>query len=221
MRPGDPRFLPAGLALLCALLLALPLAAKKKEVAPVRPQPADTYAAHDSHDGITIAAEPYDQTEKSKAVFGKYDPLKFGFLPVFVVITNNSKDALRLDNLELQFITGRRQRLEPTPAGAVSLRVQGRKAPPGRVGTPGSPLPIPRLPRGYDPHAVGELVDREFVLKMVPAGETVGGFFFFQVGFEHDVLAGAGLYLPGITWARTGRPLMYFEVSFDDYLKGK
>ncbi len=204
-------------ALALCLALAVTVSAGKKEVAPVRPQPAATYAAHDSHDGVTIAAEPYDKPEKSKAVFGKYDPLKGGYLPVFLVITNTTEDALRLDNLEVQFVAADRRRVEPTPAGIVSLRLRGRRMPPGGVEPP-RPLPIPRLPQRTDPNAISELVDREFVLKMVPPGETVGGFLFFHVGLEHDVLSGARLYLPGISWARTGKPLMFFEVSFDDYL---
>ncbi len=44
---------------------------------------------------------------------------------------------------------------------------------------------------------------------------------FFQLGFERDALSGARLYLPGLAWARTGKPLLFFEVSFEDYLQGR
>lgn len=208
-----------GILLVVLVLWTLPLAAGKEPVQ-VRPQPANTYAAHDSHEGVAIAAEPYDKPEKSKAVFGKHDPLKIGILPVFLVITNNTQDAVRLDDLQVQFISGDRRRAEAIPAMDVSLRLKGRRPPP-QIDASRKPLPIPRLPQRRDPGAIPEIVDREFLLKMVPPGDTVGGFFFFPLGLERNPLSGARLYLPGITWARTGRPLLFFEISFDDYLKGR
>ena len=195
-RPGPPG--RTALVLALASLLLAPPAPAKKEPQPVRAQPADTYAAHDSHAGITVAAEPYDRREKSKAVFGKYDPLRIGVLPVLVVITNSTQDAVRLDNLEVQFISADRRRVEPTPASTVSLLMKGRK-PPRELDPPRYPLPIPRLPERHDSNAIAELAEREFVLQMVPPGETVSGFFFFRLTLERDPLTGARLYLPGLT----------------------
>lgn len=183
------------------------------------PQPAATYAARDAHEGVTVAADPYDTPEKSKKAFGKYDPLKIGVLPVYVVITNSTGDALRLDALEAQFVAADRDVAEPIPAGTVSLRVKGQKPP--RLGSKPNPSPLPRLPERYDPSAIAVIVDQEFVLKMVPPGETVGGFLFFDIRMRRNVLSGARLYLTHVTWARTGKDLLFFEVNFDDYLKGK
>lgn len=182
--------------------------------ASLRTQPAASYAARDAHDGVTIAADPYERPEKSKEVFGKYDPLKIGVMPVLLVITNASQDAVRLDNLVIQFIAADRQRAEPIPADEVSMRVKGKKAPPKM----GPRSPLPRLPKRADPNVISAIVDHEFLLKMIPPGDTVSGFLFFDTNRRPDVLKGARLYLTGATWARTAQPLLFFDISFDDYL---
>jgi hypothetical protein len=189
-----------------------------KDPVQIRPQPANTYAARDGHEGVTIAGQPYDQEDKRKEVFGKYDPMRVSVLPVYVVITNSSTDAVRLDRWEVQLIAADRSRASAIPAGTVSLMVSGQKVPSGAEPPRG---PIPRLPQRYDPKAVSAIVDRELVLKMVPPGETVGGFLFFDTARRAAILRGAQLYLTGLTWARTGKELLFFEVRFDDYLKGK
>ncbi len=199
---------------LLTFLLAAALAAKDP---PLRNLPASTYAARDAHDGVTIAAEPYDTPEKSKQFFGKYDPLKVGIMPVLLTITNGSQDALRLDNLEIQFIAADRKSAEPIPAETVSAWARGKQPPP-RIG-PQPSSPLPRLPKKPDPNVISAIVDHEFLLKLIPAGETVSGFLFFDNGRRPDVLIGAKLYLTGAAWARTSQPLMFFEISFEAYLR--
>src|ERR1700685_3598282 len=38
--------------------------------------------AHDNHEGLLIAADPYTDPERSKQTFGKNDPAKGGVLPI-------------------------------------------------------------------------------------------------------------------------------------------
>lgn len=202
---------------LVVLLGVLALAAK--DPPPVRPQPAATYAAKDGHDGVTIAAEPYNTEEKSKTVFGKCDPLPVNVMPLYLVISNNTKDALRLENWTVQFIAADRQKDEPIPGGTVSLMIRGKKLPEG-LGQPPSRFPFPSS-KGCDVKAADILVAREFLLKMVPPGDTVGGFLFFDTSKRSDVLHNAKLYLTGMKWGSSGKELFYFEVNLEDYLKSK
>jgi len=170
----------------------------------VRPREAASYDARDTHEGITIAAEAYDSDEKIKAAFGNHDPRKFGVLPVYVVFFNTSKDALRLDALEITLERGR-ERFPQIPAGEVSRRVNGFKAPNGV-----KPLKI-KSP-------VSSIVDQEFLLKMVPSGQTAGGFVYFD-GFSFPLTQGQDdtrIYLNKIHWAASFRELMYFEIAFID-----
>lgn len=202
-----------------ALALLLGVVCMADKVPPlVRPQPAATYAAKDGHDDVIIAAVPYDTEEKSKAVFGKYDPLKAGVLPVYLVISNNSKDVLRLEKWTVEFIASDRQRAEPTPAGTVSLMLRGKKAPRSLDPPRG---PFPRLPERYNTGDEAALISREFALKMVPPGDTVGGFLFFDTGRRTHVVRGARLYLTNMSWGRTGKELFYFEIRLEDALKAK
>lgn len=208
----------AALTLLLAVFLAAPFLAAKDPPPQIRPQPAATYPAKDGHDDVIVAVVPYDTEEKSKAVFGKYDPLKAGVLPVYLVISNNSKDVVRLDKWTVELIAADRQRAEPTPAGTVSLMLRGKKMPRSMDPPRG---PLPRLPERYNTDDEAALLSREFALKMVPPGDTVGGFLFFDTGRRTHVVRGAKLYLTHITWGSTGKEMLYFEIKLEDALKVK
>ena len=204
----------AALALLLTVVCLAPVSLVAKDPPQIRPQPAATYAAKDSHDDVTVAAVPYDTGEKSKAVFGKYDPLKVSVLPLYLVISNNSKDVLRLDKWTVEFMAADRQRAEPIPAGRVSQMLRGRDLPRSLEPKRG---PFPRLPDRGSSDA--DLVAKEFVLQMVPPGDTVGGFLFFDTDRRRNVVQGAKLYLLHVTWGSSGKELIYFEIKLDDALK--
>lgn len=181
-----------------------PHAATPDDPARVRPREAASYDARDSHEGITIAAEAYDGDEKIKAAFGNHDPRKFGVLPVYVVFFNTSKDALRLDTLEVTLERGR-SRFPQVSGVEVSRRVNGFKAPNGI-----------KPPKFKSP--VSSIVDQEFLLKMVPPGETAGGFLYFDrfsgpLSLEQD---DTRVVLNKIQWAASGRELLFFEIVLLD-----
>jgi hypothetical protein len=198
------RFIVAAALLASPLWTGAALGAFPDDPARVRPREAASYDARDSHEGITIAAEAYDSDEKIKAAFGKYDPRKFGVLPVYVVFFNTSKDALRLDALEITLERGR-TRFPQVPAVEVSRRVNGFKTPNGI-----KPVKI-KSP-------ISSIVDQEFLLKMVPPGETAGGFLYFDRFSAPLSLEGedARLYLNKIQWAASGKELLFFEIAFKD-----
>ena len=125
-------------------------------------------------------------------------------LPVYVVFFNTSKDALRLDALEITLERGR-ERFPQVPAAEVSRRVNKFKEPNGV-----------KPPKIKSP--VSSIVNQEFLLKMVPPGETAGGFLYFD-GFSFPLTHGQDdtrVYLNKIQWAASGRELLYFEIAFID-----
>ncbi len=75
---------------------------------------APEYAARQEQAGVTVAVKAYRSQEEQKEAFGKAEPYKYGFLPVLVVITNNSDHPLGLQNLKVRFIDSRGEGLEPT-----------------------------------------------------------------------------------------------------------
>jgi hypothetical protein len=56
-----------------------------------------------------------------------------------------------------------------------------------------------------------EIEGRAFPAKMLPAGESVFGFFYFQT----QNIPGSKIYLTEINDAQTGKDYFYFEVPFE------
>lgn len=209
---------------LVALLLLLALlpgaaGAGQKERLMFRAQPASAYPARDAHEGIVVAADPFDAREKSAPVFGKHDLRKAGILPILLVITNDTDRTVRLDKFRVQFLTRDRQKLEPTPAEAVVQRLTGKAAvafPPDTR----SPIPkVPRTPSRKD--GAVEVLAHEFNMRMVPPKSSASGFLYFDVGRNRDWLPGSSVYLTDLIWAHNSQPLLFFEVKLDDALKAK
>jgi hypothetical protein len=47
---------------------------------------------------------------------------------------------------------------------------------------------------------------------MIPAGQSAGGFFYFQTGHRPN----ARVYVTGLVEASSGRELLYFEFTLED-----
>src|SRR3984957_17073373 len=94
-----------------ALLPLLCLAAKEF----VMPQaaPAKSYPAHDQHplESVAVAVDPYDLAEKTTIFSVHYS--EFGFLPIFVVVTNDGNQPVQLAGMKAQLVTVNRTKLSP------------------------------------------------------------------------------------------------------------
>ena len=182
--------------------------AADKDKARFAPGPASSYPGHQTQEGITIAAVPYTTPEQAATAFGKVNPYERGILPVLVIIENGSPQALRLD-LKVQFVDPENHHLDAIPAEDV-IYYQAIKKPP-RIG-PNSPLPIP-VPRSKKkgPLNTPEIVNRALSVKLVPKGESVYGFFYFEADYQ----PGSKLYLNGLSNATSGKEYFYFDVPLE------
>jgi hypothetical protein len=147
---------------------------------------------------LTIGVDTYVSGEKLKAAFGKLVPAVYGVLPVLVVIQNDGKSTIRLENLKAEYVN-RNTRVDATSARDVRYA----KAP--------SRPNIALGPLGHgkkNPLDAWEIEGRAFAAKMLPAGNTACGFFYFQVDLE----PGATIYLSGLSEAESGKQLLYFEI---------
>lgn len=171
------------------------------------PKPAASYPGHQTQSGITIAAVPYTREDEVKTAFGKANPYKYGILPILVVIKNDTEKALRL-NLKTELIDLQNDRLDPMKPLDVRLwdGVSNRDY---RVPS-APPIPLPRKTHG--PLDVPEIDGLAFSAKLLPIGEQVHGFFYFNSA----VRPGAYLYVNGLADASTGKEYFYFEVPFED-----
>src|SRR5438445_5177650 len=75
---------------------------------------AKTYPAHETHDDekVSIAADPYDMPEKVAGVF-TVDYKKDGFLPIFLIVTNDGDGAVSLADMKVTQVTTKRSKVGP------------------------------------------------------------------------------------------------------------
>ena len=193
------------------LVLFLSIAAAcaaDKEPAVFRPDAAVRYPHRQTNDKVTIAADPYVSGEKVPAAFGKLNPYEYGILPVLVVIQNDGSQAVRLDRIQAIYTGPQGAKVEATPAGDVRY-LRGADRP--KI-VQGGPPGVGKLGRNKkNPLSAWEIEGRAFAAKMLPAGQTASGFFYFQTGLQR----GATLYLSGLADAASGQELFYFEIPLE------
>jgi hypothetical protein len=170
------------------------------------PSPASSYKGSQTTEKITIAAVPFVDEDQIRSAFGKVNPNKYGVLPVLVILENGTGKALKL-NLEADFVGPDGRHMEATPASDVTFVGGSGKAPP----IPGAnPLPFPRKAK-KGPLNIWEIEGRAFTAKLVPLGEKVFGFVYYQTDYK----PGSKLYVSGISDASTGKEYLYFEVPLE------
>jgi hypothetical protein len=169
-----------------------------------RAKAASEYA-HQLSEKVLVGAKAFDNEDLTAEAFGKKaDLLKFGVLPVLVVIENKRDRAIDIQNLQVELVASDgRHGQAISPEDVMHLPEMGKK-PPKLAG--GGPLPIP-LPRKKNPLNTPEIVERAFSAKVVPPNDTVSGFFYFEAHPE----AGDSLYLSGVRDERTSKELLYYE----------
>lgn len=168
------------------------------------PGPASSYPTKQVQGKVTVAAVPYVNDDEIRSAFGKGNPYKAGVLPVLVIVQNDSDQALRL-NLEAAYINPREKHIDAISPRDILAAGPGPKRP--NMG-PGYPIPMPKK---KNPLKEWEIEGLAFNARMAPPGESVHGFFYFQTQLEPS----ARLYLTGLSEARTGKELFYFEIPLN------
>jgi hypothetical protein len=189
-----------------ALLLSISAAfAADKQPPAFKAGPADSYAAHQTNDRVTMGVDPYIFADKVKAAFGKVDPYQYGVLPVLVVIQNDSDVSIKLDGLHAEYVGPNGDRVDATPARDVRY-TQG----PSRPGVVPGPGPVHVVGK-KNPLDEWEIEGRALAAQMLPPGQSASGFLYFQTGLQR----GATIYIRGMRQASTGQELLYFELPLN------
>jgi hypothetical protein len=202
--------------LVALILLGCVAAIGSKEFVMPGAHPARTYPAHDEHpmEKVTVAVDPYDVEYKASIFSVNYR--KFGFMPVFFVVTNDGDQPIALADMKAQLNTVNRSKLSP----ASTQDLVRRMSHPSRSDTP-NPLPIPlpgkKVKGGMSEKAMDEIDRAQFGAKAVEPHSSARGFLFFDVSDIPNPLAGANFYLTGVRDAK-GTELMYFEIALEKYL---
>ncbi len=176
--------------------------------------------AKDTHDKVTIAADPYQEEARYKERFGKKNPFKAGILAVEVFVRNENDKPIRLNvesvRLMLAVPGAEKQRLRPMAVEDVVdaiLNKGGHKA-----NKPRAPIPIPG--RGPTTGRGKEWEELETILRSVayendilPPRSTIKGIFFFDMDGHHEWAEYARLYVPDLAFLHNQQGLLYFEVD--------
>jgi hypothetical protein len=201
------------LRLLVPLALALPLAAhadKPRKVPP--PLPAAQYPAHDTHQQITIAADPGDT--KDTAPKTRLDYLAHGFLPVRIIVTNDSSQPLSLDDARILFISGNDLTENAATDEELDRAIFQLKTIKGKQIPLPAPLPpITRKPKPVDNQIRLDDADFGFKSSTIPPHSTAAGWLYYDMhDVDQPVLKGAVIELHKARWAATNKPLDTFEI---------
>jgi hypothetical protein len=214
MLRGTLRILVLSATALAAIALTSLVCLAAKEFVMPQAEPAKTYPAHDEHpmESLTVAVDPYDLAEKTTIFSVHYSQL--GFLPIFVVVTNDGNQPVELAGMKAQLVTVNRAKLSPASQEDISRRVSSPSA-----NTSHYPIPFPtkKVKGGLSKQSMDEIDNAQFVAKAVEPHSSQSGFLFFDVSGINVPLAGANFYLTGVRDAK-GTELMYFEIPLEKYL---
>lgn len=199
------------------LLPALPLLAM---FARGQADPA-SLPAHDAHQMLLIAANPYTSPEPSKSKFGKHTPLEGGILAVDVYFRNDNDAPIRINLSSVQLRIGQphfpRQKLDPLSPEEVADRtlLRGNKEPT----TSRLPGPLPgaasKSGRGKEwDEFDGALRAAAMSSEVLPPHTTTHGFFYFDVDHHFDWIGDATLDVSDLSFTTTKQALFLFEIDF-------
>jgi len=198
--------LTCGLVLLCTQLI-------EAEHAPPPAGPASSYPAFETHadEHVTIAADPYNTKEKVSCF--RVDYLKYGFMPIRIIVTNDGDKPINLEQARIHFITASGDKIpaaEPEDVERRTTNVKDAQAP--KIVVPGLPKPKDKNTKVDE-----DFQEFEYQALVVEPHTTRAGFLFYDVENLSNPLKGAKLYLRRLQKA-DGNELLYFEVPFDKYL---
>ena len=187
-----------------ALILSITAVFAADKQPAFQPGPAASFTQHQTNDKVTIGVDPYVIGDKVKVAFGKVDPYQYGVLPVLVVIQNDSDVAIKLDTLHAEYVGPNGDRVDATPAKDVRYA----KAPqrPNMIGGPAGAAP--KIFAKKNPLDEWEIEGRALAAQMLPPGQSASGFLYFETGLQR----GATIYIRGLTEAKTGKELLFFEL---------
>jgi hypothetical protein len=211
-----------GAALLAAVLTALlggepARAALQAPVQAAESVDPSALPAHDSHQGLLIAADPYLSNERSRQRFGKKHPYGAGLLALEVFLRNDTDGPIQiqLDSMELKVAPPGRptERLAPLTVREAALRIILPLEPNPKTQNG----PIPEIDLRVDKNKDVTKMEKSLRTEIL-SGDRIGphstlhGFLLFDLGHQFEQVRNASLYVPDVCRAASGERLLFFEV---------
>lgn len=177
-------------------------------------------ASLESHEGLTISANPWTDAAKYKEKFPKKSPYAAGILAVQVSFRNDSDDSVKINLSSIRLTVHLdSENTQELPSLSPEELVQAVLKPGGKDPTATRakvPLPIPIPKNGKDKNA--DELQREAQEASVPTGviaphSTVQGLLYFDLQKQFDLLDTAHLYVPDLMVMHGNRALTYFDID--------
>jgi hypothetical protein len=176
-------------------------------------------ASLETHEGLTISAQPWTDAALYKEKFPKKSPFAAGIVAMQVVFRNDSNESMKvsLDRIRLSFQVDEdhRQELQALTSGQVAdevLKPGGKDPSKSR-----SRIPLPvSIPHNNDKHwtELQQQADAAGVpANVIAPHSTVQGLLYFDLQGQFDLLNGAHLYVPDVVVMENNRSLTYFEIE--------
>lgn len=176
-------------------------------------------ASLETHEGLTISAQPWTDATLYKEKFPKKSPFAAGIVAMQVVFRNDSNESMKvsLDRIRLSFQIDQDNRQEVqalTPAQVADqvLKPGGKDPAKSRARIP---LPV-SVPHNNDKHWTE--LEQQAEVAGIPANviaphSSVQGLLYFDLQGQFDLLNEARLYIPDILVMENNRSLTYFEID--------
>jgi len=197
-----------------ALLLAALTLCTVARAAGHAPDPgtAPDYADVESHglEHISVAADPFDTEDRAR--FFRLDYLKYGLMPIRIIVTNTSDRPISLDDVRIQFLSAENDRLPAANVDEIDRRLNDT----------GNPLdkklrvPFP-LPHGqtHNQKIDEDMADFGFPGTLVEPHTTLAGFLLYDIhDLQQPVLRGAQIYVKMVK-DHDGHELFPFTIDLD------
>jgi len=186
-----------------------------------QPQATMKAASVESHEGVTISAQPWTDAVTYKVKFQKKSPLAAGILAIDTIIRNDSDDSMKVDleqiRLNVTVSEDNRQALRSlTPDDVADVMTDtGTKDPTAKHR---APFPIPSTGQRVGRDKKWMEIQKAAAEAAVPGSivaphHAIEGLLYFDLQGQFDLLSTAHLYIPDVRALEKNRPLMYFEVD--------
>jgi len=182
-----------------------------------------TLRAHDTHQSMTIAADPYLKPERyTKDLFGKDSPFAAGIIAIDVYFRNENSVPVRLNPETIQLVISQpgqeRQRINLLSPEEVADRTlltananirQRRPFPfPGSSSTTGHSKNWTEMTTTLRSIALGT--------DILPPHATTHGFLFFDMNHDIGAIRNTHLYIPDLAFMTDNKALFFFEIDLGD-----
>jgi hypothetical protein len=202
------------LSLCLTASIAVVSAAAEKPRKPVPALPAADYPMHETHalEHVTIAAEPCDTAATLPKT--RLDYYGHGFLPMRVIVTNDSDFGVNLDDARIHFITADGSSLPAATEDDLQRGLFTMKSATGTKLPLGLPIPITIGKKNIDKSILLDDNDFGFPTTTVAPHTTVAGYLYYNMAdVDEPVLAHATLELRKVRMANDNHALDAFEIA--------